>query len=319
MFVSRPSRWRCITALWFVLGCNPLPRGVAVRPPHETKAAPTMTDQAAKNREWDLGIGTVKLPSYLTENTWYEYAKPGHVLSSISISVSKLPPNLLSDWVQNRRARQESTQLFELGEVEKFANPHFAIEGFWSRGKGGTQPTDVTYLLVLASERDLLMFYIQADPTWARAVHDFAASIVPDEGRVPQPSPEWVWRRAFDVVVPIPRGASEPKQFSFEGEGLTVLITPGGPGQPLSLIPSEVGAKLTTPVEHVTKSVQELPVHILTSSGSDVDGAPMALAAASVEAGQRSLLLQARAIGESSKTLVAAWNDIASSATLRQE
>jgi len=318
MFVSRSVRWLCITAIGCLLGCNPHARAVAVRP-QQTKAAPTMMDKAPKNHAWDLGIGTVTLPSYLTETTWYEYTKAGHALATISISVSKMPPNLLSGWVQNRRARSESIQLFELGEVEKFANPHFAIEGFWSRGKGAPEPAETTYLLVLASKQDLLMLWIQTQPAGASAVQDFAMRIVPDDGNVPPPSPEWVWRRAFDVRVPIPRGATEPKQFSFDGDQVTVLVTPGGPGQALSLIPSEAGAKLTTPVEHVAKSVQGLPVHILTSSGSDADGESLALAAATVEMGQRSLLLQVRAFGERSKAVLSAWNDIAISATFREE
>jgi len=319
MLVAYSIRSLCITALFCVLGCNPRARAIAVQP-EQAKAAPAMTDRAgAKTRDWDLGVGTVKLPSYLADRTWYEYVKPGHALSSISISSSKIPPDLLSGWVKNRRARLQSTQLSEVGEVEKFSNPHFAIEGFWSHEKGATQPTETTYLLVLGTQEVLLMFWIQTQPTLASAVRDFAASIVPDDGNAPPPSDEWVWRRAFDARVRIPRGASEPKQFRFEGERVTVLVTPRGPGQPLSLMPNDDGAKLTTPVEHVTKSVQELPVHILTSSGSDVDGEPMALTAATVEATHRALLLQARAFGESSKPLSSAWNDIATNATVREE
>jgi hypothetical protein len=84
-------------------------------------------------------------------------------------------------------------------------------------------------------------------------------------------------------------------------------------------MPTDNGAKLSPPVEQITKSVQELPVHILTSSGSDVDGEPMALTAATIQAARRELLLQARALGESSKALTATWNDIATNATLREE
>lgn len=58
-------------------------------------------------------------------------------------------PDSLSGGVSDRRARVQSTQLSEVGEVETFSNPHFAIEGFWSHEKGATQPTEVSYLLVL--------------------------------------------------------------------------------------------------------------------------------------------------------------------------
>lgn len=318
MLVAHSVRCLCVTALCCVLGCAPRARAVPGQP-KQAKAASTMTETAGKTRDWDLGVGTVKLPGYLADSTWYEYSKPGHALSTISISFSKMPPNLLSGWVENRRARLLSTQLSEVGEVEKFSNPHFAIEGFWSHEKAATTPPEMTYLLVLATKQDLITFWIQTHPTSASAVHDFAARIVPDDGNVAAPSEEWVWRRAFDLRVPIPRGASEPKQFRFEGERVTVLVTPGGPGQALSLMPTDNGAKLSPPVEQITKSVQELPVHILTSSGSDVDGEPMALTAATIQAARRELLLQARALGESSKALTATWNDIATNATLREE
>lgn len=316
MHVPHSVRSICITAFCCLLGCTAGARALTERP-REANANPSRDSPAARLRDWDLGVGTVKLPSYLADRTWYEYQKPGHELSSISISVSKTPPTFLSGWVQDQRARLQNTQLSEVSEVEKFSNPHFSIEGFWSREKAATPPTEVTYLLVLASEQDLVMFWIRTQPAMAVAVHAFAARIVPDDGNVPAPSHGWVWRRAFDVRLPIPQGASEPKQFRFEGERVTVLVTPVGPGQPLSFIPNDEGAKLGLPVEHTTKSVQHLPVRTLTSSGSDVDGEPMTLASATVEAAERALLLQARAFGERSGALISSWSEIATNATLR--
>src|SRR6478609_9193004 len=250
MLVADGIRSLCVTALCCVLGCTARPPALTEQP-RQAKAAPAMTDSnAAKLRDWDLGLGTLKLPSYLADQTWYEYQKPGHPLSSITISFSKMPPDSLSVWVQDRRARLQNTQLSDVGEIEKFANPHFAIEGFWSHEKGATPPKELTYLLVLASKHDLVMFWLQTPPTLASAVHDFAARVVPDDGNVPTPAKDWVWRRAFDVRVPIPRGASEPKQFRFEGERVTLVATLGDPGQPLTLMSNDDGAKLSIPVEN---------------------------------------------------------------------
>lgn len=307
-----------VPALWLVLGCGPRAGAETVRP--KAKEATAMTDATAtKYRDWDLTIGTVTLPAYLGDCTWYEYVQPGHELSSISISYSKMPPQFATDWVRDRRQRVVSTQLSEVGEVEPFANPDFPIEGFRYHDKTPAPPAKVSYLLVLAAKQDLVMFWIETQPTAANVVHEFARRIVPDDGRAALPSNEWVWRRVFDLRVPIPLGATEPKQFKFEGERVTVVVTPGSVGQPLTLLPHDDGAKLTKPVEGVTKNVQGLPARTLVSSGSDVDAEPMALAAATVETAHRSLLFQARAFGEKSQELISAWNDIATNATLRKE
>jgi hypothetical protein len=305
-----------VPALWLVLGCGPQARAETVQP---KQATATATAMAVEYRDWDLAIATVKLPTYLGDATWYEYALADHALSSISISYSKLPPRFASDWVRDRRLRLVSLQLAEVDEVEPFSNPDFAIEGFAYHEKTATPPTKVWYLLVLAAKQDLVMFWIATQPTSANVVHELAQRIVPDDGRVLPPSKEWVWRRVFDLRVPIPRGATQAKPFEFEGERVTVIVTPGSIGQPLSLLRHDVGAKLTKPVGGSTHNSQGLPVYTLVSSGSDIDGEPMALAAASVEANHRSLLMQARAFGEKSGELISAWNDIVSKTTLREE